>query len=680
MSGHPAMRSGCLAAFLLATVGLPGQNASFAPFGTQPLAGGMVHDPDRNVVVVFAARSSEVWEWDGLQFRARLGVSHTTGSGGVWDPVRHRILTPDGGCWDGAHWTYTSIPTGWNLGAMAFDARRQKLVRLFPPGEVAEWDGGQWQRITPPASPGPGGAFAWDPTLARCVLAVGDPLTLWTWDGSQWELLDQGGPPGITVHGIVSDPAGRRLVLHGVTASPFVPVTWAFAGGTWRAIATPPSLSTVRASLCWDGSGLLRLGARDPLPEGLWRLEGDQWRQLPDRHPPLRDAAALASTPARSGILLFGGRTGSNAPPLDDTWIFAGAWTRLQPAHVPPPRRSAGLAWSPVNQAFVLSGGIDAQNARLTDTWLWNGNDWLRQTPATAPPGDLQLVTDPAGGVLGLFPSTTGATNRQWQWNGTGWANTLGPGAAYTGAPIATGHDPRRNVVAAAVGYELWEWDGAAWTARGALPSGAPGSVVYRPDTQRMLFGGAGPVEWDGTTWFPVNLGFQPFGNAPVLAPDFDRSRVFSFQHQQTPYGSSIWNGVSAWLTPTPASAVRFGYGCALGPAPGLTSDGRPWPGEADFGIHAAMLAPRAPCLIAIGLVEQPQHLGAGCVLWLGPPLAVHFLATDPAGRARAGIAIPNDPRLRGVTVLAQAVAFDPQRGPYAGLTFSEGLRLTVGD
>ncbi|MBL8724646.1 MAG: hypothetical protein JNK49_11400 [Planctomycetes bacterium] len=675
-----------LVAALLTATAL-GQSASFVPLPTVPLGGSVVFDGGRQIAVVFEASARRMWHWDGSEFRLQVGPTPPFGGGAAaYDPVRGEVIL-DGNIWNGANWRSIGVPTGWLLGAMAYDVARQRLVRVFTSGtpDVAEWDGSQWSRIVPPASPGFGGSLVYDPARGACVLAMsgssGSPLSLWSWDGSQWTLLDAGGPPA-TWRGfaLAHDPVANRLVVHGPTGNPAVPGTWAFAAGAWTSIPTPSEfLADTPMGLAWDGVGLLRLGT-GAAPEGVWRLEGNTWRLLPFAAPGQRTAPALASTPNRPGIVLFGGVTPphSGARLLGDTWVFDRTWMRMQPQNSPPPRRGAGIAWSPANLAFLLFGGADAQNAVLTDTWLWNGTDWLPQIPSTSPDISLQIVTDPAGGVLGLRREIIGSVNDQWQWSGSNWANTPGPSATYNGALVKAGYDPRRNVVVAVINYELWEWNGVVWTLRGPLspPYLTPSSVVYRPDTQRMLMFANPGVEWDGSTWFTASSGNQQVPEA--LASDFRRSRLFGFQ--VTSNSGSGWNGVSGVLTATPSSARRSGFGCSLGATPALLGDGSPVCGDAGFGVTATTFAPNAPTLLVLGFQVQGQHLGLGCVAWLPQPPAVHLLLTDANGTARLSLPIPNDLSLRAVTFAGQVAVLDPVRGLFEGLTFSDVLTLTIGD
>ncbi len=681
------------AAFLLAILSgatfASAQTAAFAAVPTEMLVGMPVYDPHRNVTVLFSPNGT-LWEWDGSHSRARLGVADPGIGDAVYDPIHREILTSGGSAWNGVSWRSTLIPSGWSLGAMAYDVARQRLVRtcaingIAP--SIAEFDGQQWTRITPPASPGIGGSLVYDPTRNCCVLAIGNPISLWTWDGSAWSLLSGNGPAAPTSNSfrVSFDPATTRLIVHGGsnTNNVWVPATWAFDASGWTMIPTPATFSSNGPNLAWDGIGMLRMGATTLLSEGVWRLEGSVWRQLPFDYPTLRSASpapAMASAPTRPGLLLFGGST-SYTTQLNDTWIFDGAWTRQTPQHSPSPRGNAALAWSPTSQEFVLFGGQGPQSTALFDTWTWNGTDWTQQSPATPPGVALQLVTDPLGGVLGLRRYSANTTNDQWLWNGTNWINQPSLPASYGGASWTAVHDPHRNRVVVGAEYQHWEWDGIAWTQIGMIPNTwtGTGPAVFRPDTQRVMFRSSftnSLLEWDGTTWTTVTIGNWSTTTPATLAPDYPRNRLVSFQH-----GTFAATATHAVLTTTPASAQRFGYGCALGPSPGLLTDGRPIADEPDFGIQVSTLAANAPCLLTLGFLSQGQQLGSGCVAWILQPPAVHFLTADATGHARLPVPIPADLSLRGINLLAQAAVFDPPRSLFGGLTFTDGLRITIGD
>lgn len=664
------------------------QSATFATVPGEVLAGVPVHDPHRNVTVVFGPEG-RLWDWDGTSPRVRLGVAHAGMNEAVYDPVHREIWTSSGAVWNGVSWRSTTIPS-WGMGWMAYDVARQRLVATSASGNspagIAEFDGQQWTQITPSAGPGVVGSLAYDPVRGCCVMAAGRPISLWTWDGSAWTLLDGSGP-AMTAAGFYRlrfDPGTSRLILHGGTNSPYPPVhgTWAHDANGWTTIATPTTFTEVAAGFGWDGIGLLRLGGYRALKEGIWRLEAAGWRRLPNDYPEQRLTWALpafASSPARPELVLFGGY-GTAAQALGDTWtLLDRTWTRQTPVHSPSPRGNAGLAWWPTGQQFVLFGGVDgqSQNNVLLDTWTWDGTDWTQLTPANAPTAPLQLVTDPSGGVLGLRRVAGGTTNDQWLWNGTTWVNQPSLPAVSVGGPWTAVHDVHRNRVVTNADGVLWEWDGVTWTLIGPMPSALYGPVqaAYRPDTQRVLFSSnqnGNPREWNGSTWSNVTLTNTSFSYLG-LAPDFARNRLVSFQHGASPASHAV-------LTTTPAAARRFGNGCALGPSPGLLTSGMPVPDTPDFGIGVVTLAANAPCFVTLGFTSRYQPLGAGCAAWILNPPAMNVLVADVAGHARLAMPIPADLSLRGISLLAQAVVFDPPRSVFGGLTFTDGLRIDIGD
>jgi len=672
------------------------QNVGFYTAPLLPQAGRLVFDSRRNVAVVI--ENDRMWDWDGTSFRQRLGQSHYLGWGtgpAAYDPHRgeiHHGQINGIATWDGASWQSSPTPTGWSLGSMAFDAVRRRLVRVFTNGpDVAEWDGVSWSRTTPPSSPGVNGLLVFDPSRGRCVLATGDPVTLWSWDGMAWTLVSGNGPTttGSPRVQFAHDPAGSRLVLTIGVNTALVPLaTWAFGAAGWTPIATPAVFSNQSVNLTFDGTGILRLGAVTPLPEGLWRLEGNVWRPIPIVNPRTRFVPGVASSPNTQQIVMFGGVLYSGAP-LDDTWMFDGAWHRQTPTQSPPPRYGAGFAWSFADQDFVLFGGRDAQNGYLADTWTWDGTSWTQHQPATVPAARsvTAMALDPNGGVLLYGGIGNGnPAGDVWRWLGGNWQN-LGAAPVVALYPMAC-HDLVRSQTVVVAASQTLLWDGAAWTQGPNLPFWTLGlnvGLAWRHETQTVLCyeqqnGVVQAAEWNGSQWTTLSpttpgLPYQPL--PPLLATDWRNLRVVSLQHN---YTSTDSRSDLAVFTTAPATATRFGNGCALGATPGLTVDGRPRPDQSTFAIEAATFAPNAPCVFAIGFVQQSLPLGAGCVVSIAQAPAVSFLVADPAGRLREPLPIPADPSLRGVTLLAQAAVVDPARSPIGSVTLTEGLRITIGD
>jgi hypothetical protein len=291
------------------------------------------------------------------------------------------------------------------------------------------------------------------------------------------------------------------------------------------------------------------------------------------------------------------------------------------------------------------------------------------------------LAADPTGGVL-LFGGTTGTVSLgdQWLWNGTDWVQqTPAVRPSPRTWPLAA-LDPLRNVVVLASGYDVglslqdtWEWNGSTWQQRAPTPfyvSSRNEHMCFRPETGRIRVEAYTQYEWDGTAWATVNVA-QPYEAGAVFATDPVAGVVRRF-----PFAG---DGL-ATLSPAPAAAVRYGTGCAIGPAPGLATTGRAVPGNTAFGVAVATFAPGAPTLVALGLQPGNQPLGSGCSLLVGAVVGVQFVAGSPSGQAALAIPLPADPGLRGVAFFAQAAVVDAQRSLYGGLLWSDGLQVTIGD
>ena len=663
-----------LLALLVGAVAL-GQIAGFSPITSMPLGGVPVRDPDLNVVWILEPAGARLWQWDGTDFHlvcgdARPGMQT---SNVVFDRDRRLLVAGDGQVWDGARWSQWTMSGN---GAMAYDEARHRLVRLVSNStDVVEWDGTHWVRITPPASPGFDGRLVWHPILRACVLAIGNPVSLWTWDGTQWSIWTANGPAGsgagLFLIGVGYDPALARVVLHGTLPGSSVPGTWTFDGNQWTSLTTPIEMGRDHSAIAYDGVGMLRLGGG--VAESPWRLEGQTWRRLPFVLPRRAPPAAVAAGPAGVGLLWLERPPDVAFSAPGSTLTFDRIWQRQAPANVPPPRRDAGLAWSLVDAGFILFGGRGAGGNVLTDTWLWNGADWYALAPPTSPNESLRLVSDPRGGVLGLPPFGSSAQLWQWYWDGTTW-QTAPAHSGLASVSWLAAHDLARNVVGVTVSNQMWEWDGATWSNRGTTPV-APLAIGYRPDTQRLLVlgnSGAQAHEWDGIAWTSTPLDLTGITTAANLQPDLRAARLLSLHYAGT-------GNVDAMLTQFPAGAALFGPGCALGPSPGLVTVGKPTPGNGRFALRAVTFAPSAPSVLAMGFQQQNTHLGAGCVIRIASPTAL-LLTADALGNWQIAAPIPANANLLGIDILAQFVVVDPARSPLGTVTVSDGLRIRIGE
>jgi hypothetical protein len=238
---------------------------------------------------------------------------------------------------------------------MTYDLARARVV-LFG-GERAdfggesdtwEWDGVNWTRLAPAASPPPrrAMALAYDSARRRIVLFGGiqTPNSVladtWEWDGSTWtQRSPPASPPARGIHALAYDAARAVVVLF---------------GGELQGLAT----------------------AKDT-----WEWNGALWVQRsPATSPPARAYHCLVHDPLRRRVVLFGGAPSLGSPPfLADTWEWTGAeWLQRSPATSPAARAGHTMAHDLVERRSLLFGGVGNANLNLADTW-----DYAPASPAS---------------------------------------------------------------------------------------------------------------------------------------------------------------------------------------------------------------------------------------------------------------------------------------------------------
>jgi hypothetical protein len=205
------------------------------------------------------------WEWDGLdwQLLAPQGApGPRAGAALVQDPLVQKVILFGGQgpadakgstwSWNGHTWAQENPPEAPPncLGAsMAFDDSSRRLVLVTgrgcsvagASGATWTWDGQNWARLRPPASPPPGdgSSMAYDDASQLLVLTVpaaghGCALVTWTWDSTAWTLRPSAGsPPGPAT--AVRDPASRKPLLLPASGE-----SWLWNGGGWAVVAGQP--------------------------------------------------------------------------------------------------------------------------------------------------------------------------------------------------------------------------------------------------------------------------------------------------------------------------------------------------------------------------------------------------------------------------------------------------------
>jgi hypothetical protein len=197
--------------------------------------------------------------------------------------------------WNGQDWALRdggSGPAGRVEIALSYDVGRGVLV-LFGGfstggnrrGDTWEWNGTVWTQRAPALSPSPraGAALAYDPVRQRTVLFGGrigftaqDQLAdTWEWDGTNWQQLSPSvSPPALLEPSMQFDPAtgGLQLVGTHVVGSVFSTQVWQLLNGAWTQLAaqndyllgSPTAWDAQRQRIVGDKTGVLSEWAATP--------------------------------------------------------------------------------------------------------------------------------------------------------------------------------------------------------------------------------------------------------------------------------------------------------------------------------------------------------------------------------------------------------------------------------
>jgi hypothetical protein len=527
-------------------------------------------------------------------------------------------------------------------------------------------------------------AFAYDPIGRRCVLFGGEQgstvfADCWSWDGTAWTALPVPAALGPrTGAAMAFAPALGGLLLYGGSAAT---TTFRLVGAAWTQVPTAHDPGPRSHDLLvQDALGLLLVGGTGDPHGRAWRFTGADWIATGATFaaPGNTTFGAAAFDRARGVVLLHGG-----IAQAEPTLWFDDRWHVASPAHEPPPRNGAQMCWSSVEQQVLLFGGIDATNTVLGDTWSWSGTDWISRSSTAVPPPryGASIAEDPLGGVL-LFGGTDGASTLgdHWHWNGSQWqVRPLATGPAPQTGCFAAQDPLRQRVVllgplqTGTLSTETWEWDGATWTLAATTTQSTPlggRRIVFEPRLGKVVTDGSTAYAWDGAAWTPVvRHGHQSLLYGSVgFVTDTVRQRALAV-------GRTV-----VLLTPIAAAATPFGAGCAFGPSPALQTIGDPTPGNSDFAIDVATLAGAAPTFLALGFLPQNLPLGQGCTMLVGTPVATRAGTAGPGGTLRFPLALPNDPSLRGVEIVAQGAVWNPPQSLLASFTLTAGLQVVLGD
>lgn len=230
---------------------------------------------------------------------------------------------------------------------MASDSARQRVVLfggnatglLAPLGDTWEWDGAQWNQMSPPGSPPARGGhcMTFDRFRARTVMFGGNATIIlpvfssvsfrdtWLWDGTQWTQLSLAvQPPSLINPEMVFDDSRGCVVMTGGVGA-----TWEWDGTNWTQHAG--GLPAPGGAMVYDQARqrVVWHGGTDPngnaLPIGVFEYDGVSWTsRATTTPPPIRYWHVMTFDAALDKVVMFGGR--------DRQWRFGDTWF-LAPVH-----------------------------------------------------------------------------------------------------------------------------------------------------------------------------------------------------------------------------------------------------------------------------------------------------------------------------------------------------------
>jgi hypothetical protein len=197
----------------------------------------------------------------------------------------------------------------------------------------------------------------------------------WEWNGVDWQnVTPASSPPARIGHVMAYDATRNVTVLFGGAADPFAPPqltdTWEWDGTTWTQVATTAAPSeSVYSSMCFDTQrnvcvltgGTSTLGAPD---QRTWEYDGLNWVDRTAAVGPGPSVgigvqnAQMVFDPLRMVAILYGGRTPSGTFPTD-TWEYDGASWSIVATGTPTERVRFAMTFDLLRGVPVLYGGLD---------------------------------------------------------------------------------------------------------------------------------------------------------------------------------------------------------------------------------------------------------------------------------------------------------------------------------
>lgn len=637
---------------------------------------------------------TETWLWNGVDWTDLSPPPARTGVAMAYDENRDRHVVfggrsvPGGAdlaeTWEriSVGWsqaTPTNAPSARSDAGVAYDSARQRTVlfggRAGGPcgtelGDTWEWDGQDWQQMSPASSPPTAGGVqpVFDSKRNRTWMLVG--AQMWSWDGTDWMLNQVAWPGSRSKSHACFDSARGRNVLFGGSAggnpgNNVLGDTWEWDGQQWHAMAPPAPTPDARelGAMAFDSvrqETILICGYDGSNIGDTWLWDGITWSEPSGSAGTIR-GITMAFDPVRGRAVTFGGlRNNGNTEDKHTEWDGQ-QWFNINVSNRPGTRWQHSMAFDPIANRIVLFGGAvtnNLQGAHNSDTWTFDGTTWTDVTPATGPAARraASMAYDSRTGMVLLTcgsedDNSPNYFDDTWLWDGTNWLTTspgLRPSARDAGVLLTTptqtwfgfGDDDGSPF------DDLWEWDGNTWTPAGSTPTSRTNyGAAY--DSQRdrvMVFGGRDDCgsgsyldetwEWNGGSWrqrFPAlsptprersRLTFDEARGRIVLFGGSDGASTFNDTWE--------WNG-DDWIArlPTTSPPGSSGHGLSYDEVRRVTvafGSGGTW----DYGpTHPANIEPfGSGCPGSSGTPSLSPKPWAGP--WLGGRLEVDIVNRPP--------------------------------------------------
>lgn len=500
---------------------------------------GAVYDPLRDRIVLFggatitsdnktATTFHDTWEFDGTTWRQVLADGPAVDKPIMaWDNARLNILMlgvdtsiathmynydPSVPAWKEK--TNTRLPSCVNEGGLSAQDTNGTVfftggacVGVSSTEQSEEWDGNQWNPITPKLNVGRvyGPAMTFDLSRQQTLLFGGTPVLgssprneMWTYKDGDWtQVVDPNLiPPARELFVFRSDPNTNAIWMFG-GIDPFTTYAdlWKYQFGKWqRAAATntpPPQFcATPTSALDIDRKKLVVLCADSAT---MSEYDFTDWKPITglSKTPPVRTFSSMTYDENLKKSVLFGGYITDY---IDQTWLWDGtAWTEIT-RDLPPQRILASMWYDPHLKRTVIFGGQGRASSqdrvtRFNDMWSFDGTRWSEIKPATVPPARFgaQVAVNPTTGNVLLFgglrvdtvqvPGTNGqpSTTKDvqvyaddfWEWDGTNWKQVTYPRVPYARENGGMAWDPSMQQMVIFGGYAAQQYLSDTWTLNG---------------------------------------------------------------------------------------------------------------------------------------------------------------------------------------------------------------------